>query len=127
MKLKTALEKAQKIAERLSQCNGVFITENATHKKFVITKAWLFGSTVKGKENPSDVDILYEGKTSDFVEYIPSYTGQHSKDIALKKLRHGMKMVRLHDYYNHHDFGDIAATMIEIFPVNKLTEIPREK
>jgi predicted nucleotidyltransferase len=62
MKLEAAISKAKIIAERIKQSNGLIGTPECSFEAYRIKRAWLFGSTAKGKDNPNDVDILIEAR-----------------------------------------------------------------
>ena len=62
MNRKTALKKCKTVADRIKAVNGIIGTPHANFQALRISRAWLFGSTAKGKENPNDVDILIESK-----------------------------------------------------------------
>ena len=61
MKYETAIKNAKKVADRIRRSNGLIGTPDCQYSVFKIKRAWLFGSTAKGKPLPNDVDILIEG------------------------------------------------------------------
>lgn len=108
MKRETAIRYATEIHKRLKAVSGLIATPEANHSFFRIKRAWLFGSTIKGKPNPNDVDILYEGfpcgrwqitnKLADreFKKYRRKITGSSriylSKTDTAYKKRHGISI-----------------------------------
>jgi hypothetical protein len=133
MKLETSLRNAQRIADRLHNLGGIVGTPDAEHVAFRIKRVWLFGSTVKGKLNPNDTDILIEGfevgeprryGTGGRLDKRYSYSGLKwvvsSKEEAYKTLRGKLKMVRLHPYEIDGTFEDIPQTKVLIYPRNDL-------
>lgn len=109
MKLATAQKNALEIHRRLRSVGGLIGTPNTGSEAVQIKCVWVFGSTVKGKLNPNDLDILVEGTTVGR-RYLSfrNQCGRYSKrgigrlfakcpiDRASKWMRGGMKMVSLH-------------------------------
>lgn len=62
MKLKTALKNAFLIADRVKAVNGLIATPLCEFPGMKIRRMWVFGSTVKGSQNPNDLDLLIEMK-----------------------------------------------------------------
>jgi hypothetical protein len=137
MKRKTALKKCKTVADRIKAANGLIGTPHANFQALRISRAWLFGSTAKGKENPSDVDILIECKMVGFhqttgqrASRIPGMRGNAKKvrygfwagfsvccfGESKKYLTRGMYKVRIHNYEIDGGFGDIPETKIMIYP-----------
>ena len=137
MNRKTALRKCKTVADRIKAVNGIIGTPHANFQALRISRAWLFGSTAKGKENPGDVDILIECKhvgykqtTGQRASKCPGMRG-NAKQVkhgnfagfsvccyteAGKYLTQGMYKVRLHDYACDGALGDIPETKIMIYP-----------
>lgn len=128
MKLETSIKNAIKVARRIKHCNGLIGTPEATTEAFRIKRAWVFGSTVKGKLNPRDTDIMIEGycigsfnlkrakkqpksKASCGIRY-----SLNSIEVAHSYLRGNIKMLRLHDFKIDGNLGDIPNTKIMIYP-----------
>ena len=133
MKRETSIRNALKVAERIKRCNGLIGTPDASYEALRIKRAWLFGSTVKGKLNPGDTDILLECvavgwfnlKNAKLEPKGRRSSGYRYKLNAIDEgryyLRSGLKMVRFHDLHIDGNFGDIAKTKIMIYPKNNLT------
>lgn len=109
MKRKTALKYAREIARRVHEINGLLATPLCQYEAMRISRMWVFGSTVKGKQNPNDLDLLIEmtecGRSRSAAQttadkrnlrrgfrFAPS-----SRSYALKWLTRGMKLVSRHD------------------------------
>lgn len=133
MKRETSIRNALKVAERIKRCNGLIGTPDASYEALRIKRAWLFGSTVKGKLNPGDTDILLECYVVGWFNLENAKLEPKSRNsmghryalCALEEgrryLRRGLKMVRFHDLKIDGNFGDIAETKIMIYPKNNLT------
>lgn len=109
MKLATAQRYAQEVARRVHAVNGLLATPLCRHEAVRIKRIWVFGSTVKGSQNPNDLDLLIDlhpvGRTRRAIEtkvdrrllrdhgvrLAPS-----SEAYALMWLTKGMKMVSRH-------------------------------
>ena len=46
------------IARRLVSVNGLIPTHRGDHEFYLVKKAWVFGSTIKGSDAPNDLDVL---------------------------------------------------------------------
>lgn len=139
MKRAVAIKKALKVAEILRSASGLIGTPGTDADAVRVKRAWLFGSTVKGKDEPNDVDILLEyeavgrrywcaksrkhklcGARLDKRGY-RSYGYRHPVEAwveARKFIKGGMTMVRLHNVEIDGNFGDIAETKVMIYPRN---------
>lgn len=114
MKRETAIKNIRQIVSRLEKCRGIIETKGAgIYDGFMVDRLYVFGSTAKGSQNPNDIDLLISGRG---VNGNKNPYGEHSFDVAMKKLRKGMKMVRFHEEYVDGAFGDIAETKIMIWP-----------
>ena len=119
----TALRYAREISQRIHSINGLIATPGMDSEAVRIRRVWVFGSTVKGKQNPNDLDLLidiqeagrrripgkrrgkeYGGKNTlrdgklD-KRYLKSYgmtTAKSATDYALMWLTKGMRMVSRH-------------------------------
>jgi predicted nucleotidyltransferase len=60
MKRNTALKSLFKVLQRIHNINGVLNTPMDDNVCCKIKKAWLFGSVLKGSDNPNDIDIFIE-------------------------------------------------------------------
>ena len=126
MKRSTALRYTGEIAERLKAINGLLATPGCQSEAVRIRRVWVFGSTVKGKDEPNDLDILIDvcavgrhrvpAKTRRKPCFADSlrdglvdreYRRRHgmsfcpdSVDYALKWLTKGMKKVSRHTLFN---------------------------
>ena len=58
MKLETALRHAAEIARRLESVNGLIPTPRGEREFYLVKKAWVFGSTIKGSDAPNDLGGL---------------------------------------------------------------------
>jgi predicted nucleotidyltransferase len=129
MKRSTALRTARAVYERIRACNGIVGTPEADYAALRVKRAWLFGSTAKGSAEPGDVDILLEimpcgprrcvGRGAKLGRrWAERYYNQppNTKDIALRALRRGRKMVRFHDVAVDGELGDIPETKVMIYP-----------
>jgi hypothetical protein len=139
MKRAVAIKKALTVAGNLRKAAGLIGTPGTEFEAVRVKRAWLFGSTVKGKENPNDVDILLE------VEEVGRHTrfgkgGRLDKDMARRYgrgcgytvsstkeayrfIKGGMTMIRLHNAKWDGEFGDIAETKVLIYPRNDLVRL----
>lgn len=143
MKLSTAIKNANIIAERIKRLNGIIETPEC-NKKFVrIKRSWIFGSTVKGKLNPNDLDVLLDYSEHE-IRYSAAMRIPDKKDIrrrgvakqsfkshrfmgldfglsasreAFKYLKKGMCKISIHD---HSIDGNIAGVKVMIYPRNDL-------
>ena len=111
MKLKSAINKAHKVAERLKSTHGLIYTPLHEYEAIRVKRAWLFGSTSKLKEEPNDVDILVEmvgidrykyGVRGSYIidkEYLRRYGMRIPKDsmvVASKFLKNRLHHVNVH-------------------------------
>lgn len=60
MKRETAIRYAHEIARRVHAVNGLLATPGCEFEAVRIRRIWVFGSTVKGKQNPNDLDVLID-------------------------------------------------------------------
>jgi len=142
MKLDTAINHANEIARRLRNLSGIIGTPDAAWEALRIKRAWVFGSTAKGKSHPNDLDVLLEmfpvGRRNMVGKpryQRPGVTGNAKKchkyekifgiiapisttETALRRLRTGMKMVRFHDIDID---GNLAFPRIMIYPRNDIS------
>lgn len=114
MKRELAIRKLQRIIDKLYENDGVIETPGCSHPAMKIVNAWLFGSLLKGSENPGDVDILLEAKVIGeyrpwhvLGEYDREYYRRHGVKISRpteyvykKYLRQRIPLVSLHDLFN---------------------------
>ena len=142
MKRETAIRNVQRIADTLHETNGLIGTAGTSYDAVRIKRAWVFGSTAKGKENPNDVDILLDisnagrrywtNKDKDrgqrwrygarldrrarrvFGLIVP----MDAEEDAMRRIRDNMKMIRLHRFKHDGNFGDIPQTKVMIYPRN---------
>jgi len=121
MKVETALKYIEELKKRLSESKGVIATPTASREATSFDKVWVFGSVVKGSNEPKDVDILYQCHAVGEFRMIGSIDGliphrnnshiaESSRNRAIKILAKGMRMVRFHDYEIDGDYGDIKQT-----------------
>lgn len=97
MKIKTAVNYEQKIHERLKACGGVV-------DGYTFNRVFVFGSVIRGKVNPGDLDVLYTG-------------GRGWGADAARKLSAGMRYASLH----HADRVSVDfKVMVEIYPLFNL-------
>ena len=133
MKRQTAIKYVHELNRRLCSIDGVLSTPNHNYDFVKFERAWLFGSTAKGAENPNDVDIFIElqevGKHNRYVdggeilldkEYYRRYGMKFAKkanDAALMWLRKGMKKISFHIVGDDLIF-DTVDKKIMIYPQN---------
>lgn len=147
MKYETAIKNAREIAARIKKVNGLIGTPGCEYDVFKIRRAWLFGSTAKGKSNPGDVDILIEGHAvgrrlfagcranrgvpwsnaladKEFKRRYGISVSKSSKMNAVLFLTKNMKMIRVHDYSVD---GEIAYPRIMLYPRIDLPTQPQAR
>lgn len=140
MKHSTSVANAQYVADQLRRVSGIIATPNCAHDAVRVKRAWLFGSTAKGKENPNDTDII--------IEYVligkPKWSGRNGKvsghfrinrdsyrrfgwshpedslNEARRFLKGRKKMIRVHQWEID---KDVADGRVMIYPVNDLKSI----
>jgi len=138
MKRQTALRNVLRIQERLRQDN-VFQTPKCRYAAYVINNVWLHGSLCTQKENPNDVDLLFNGESLGVYRGLdhPDTVAVRSwhcvprsaEDQALVDLRKGMRMIRYDEFYPDKPWEDqaifqrINATKIQIFPHCELDKL----
>jgi len=121
MKIETALKYIEELKKRLSESNGVIATPTSSREATLFDRVWVFGSVVKGSNEPKDVDILYQCHAVGEFRMIGAIDGlipdrnnghiaESSRNRAIKILTKGMRMVRFHDYEIDGDYGDIKQT-----------------
>lgn len=139
MKLSTALNNALKIAERIKSVNGLIGTPGTNFECFRVKRAWVFGSAIKGKSHPNDLDIIIDGQECG-VRFastkIHSFTTRKGarldkaisrtermywplrcKKVAYQYMRRGMKNLSIHAW----DVDcEVANPRIMIYPRNDL-------
>lgn len=131
MLLRTSIRNAKKIADRLRKLGGIVGTPEADYVAIKVKRAWIFGSTVKGKANPNDTDILIEfvnvGEQRDEekkqCKRNPSWwksegisfplRAEHSANRSLSK---GMRNISIHNFRVDGSYEDIPATKVMIYP-----------
>ena len=136
MNRKTALNKCKTVADRIKAVNGLIGTPHANFQALRVSRAWLFGSTAKGKKNPADVDILIECRMVGDYQTTGKRAGREnargnakrtkrgywigspvcSYDEAKKYLSKGMYKISIHNFAIDGNFGDVAETKIMIYP-----------
>lgn len=132
LKLKTALKNADEIARRIRSVNGLLATPLCDYEAVRISRVWVFGSTVKGSQNPNDLDLLIEckrvGKRRTWKQgkldtrYMRSYGIRRAisaHDTAFMWMTKGMKMVSRHDVESE---GVDIDVKVLIYPRNDLTK-----
>lgn len=118
MKRSTALKNVKQLSDRLIKSKGALYNVRKERNPYLIINAYVFGSIVKGKENPNDIDILIEQK---YDKDSPNYGLYIFRVIesCLQRLKKGMHGVRFHDVSIDGEFGDIKKTKVMIYPINK--------
>ena len=109
MKLATAKKYAREVARRLHAVNGLLATPLCNREAARISRVWVFGSTVKGSQDPNDLDLLIEirpvgrifrakqARTDRaLLRRIGVRLAPCSVEYGLKWLTKGMKMVSRH-------------------------------
>lgn len=131
MKLHTSIKNALTVADRVRAVNGILATPCCRFPAIRISRVWLFGSTVKFKDEPNDTDLLIEyryvgdrttrgGGVRYDRQYLKSYgvkSAIDSVDEMHKYLRGRLKMVRLHSAEVD---GPIAYPRVLLYPRNDL-------
>lgn len=124
MKRETAIKYAREIARRVHSVNGLLATPGCRREAVRIRRVWVFGSTVRGKPNPNDLDVLIEMEEVGRIRVIGRHrcsvhshsdllrdaqldrqrmrkygwpTAKDTTPYALKWLTKGMRMVSRHD------------------------------
>lgn len=80
MKRETAIKYAREIARRAQSVNGLLATPGCSYEAVRIKRMWIFGSTVKGKTDPNDLDLLIEMSGVDDASNIHILCGVCHKD-----------------------------------------------
>lgn len=134
MKRKTAERHVNEVVRRLRAVNGLIGTPTASRQFCKIRRLWLFGSVLKGKDTPGDVDILAEFMPCGRIQrasnaYLRGKPWQNARfenprkrylmaspiDDAIRYLTKGMKMVRVHCLDVD---GDIANPRVLLWPID---------
>jgi hypothetical protein len=126
MRIETALRYAAEIARRLESVNGLIPTPRGCREFYLVKKAWVFGSTIKGSDAPNDLDVLLFAENAGArqqwktVGLDPSYfraygirQPRRTRSEASMWLRKGMKMVSIHDTESE---ATIFDKKFEIYP-----------
>jgi len=134
MKRETAIRYTKEIHTRLKAVNGIVPTPGYDYDSIEIKKVWVFGSTIKGSQNPNDLDLMIymgegrgprrscekDGVPPDrYFERMGLYFPRDSYLGALKWLTKGMKKVSRHVTMFE---GLRVSDKVEIYPVYKLKE-----
>lgn len=140
MKLKTSINNTLAVVDRVRRINGIMATPEDHHEFIKVKRVWLFGSTIRGKPNPNDTDMLFEfceggrlkraGKTAkgskqpNTAKIDKDYRRRYGIDIArstrtslFKYLRGNLKMIRFHDASIDAKY---ATDKILVYPRNDL-------
>lgn len=132
MRRETAIKNAAEVARRIRQASGCLGTPGFQFEALRIRRAWVFGSTIKGSQNPNDVDILLDcepcgrhfrvGKGAMLDKERKRRHGyrlaRDTLDGAIISLRQGMKGINIHTYQND---GELAHPRVMIWPRNEFT------
>lgn len=128
MKIETAVKYAKEVARRVHEVNGKVLTPTASREWVIISRIWVFGSTVKGSLNPNDLDLLIDMKP--FGEYFRPperpfdkeyrrrygmYTCQDPIERALIWLTKGMRQVSRHRTYTEAVVIDVKKLIYPVF------------
>ncbi len=130
MKLQTAIRYAETVAARVRRCGGIVATPLCNKEAVRISRIWVFGSTVKGSQEPNDLDLLIEmepaGRNFNWRQtkldkrYHRTYGTKRAPDCrerALIWLTQGMKKVSRHLYDEEEVEIDVKVL---IYPRNDL-------
>lgn len=127
MKRETAIAIAEEIVCKLVACRGIVDTPTAFRPQVKVSELWMFGSTLKGKDRPNDLDLLWEAEPIGACrkpgeggaeldrELNRRYGYVRAKDPfdeAIRSLRGSRKMVRIHDMGLD---GDLAYPRLLLF------------
>lgn len=131
MKLAVALRYAEEVRRRIKSVNGLYATPLCQRECVSIRAVWVFGSTVKGSQEPNDLDILIDcrevGRVKNWKQSSldKRYLRNHglrfppgSTNDLLKWLTKGMKKVSRH--LAHAEQGIDLRPMVMIYPRNDL-------
>jgi len=155
LKRKTALRYALTIHRRLKELSGLIGTPECSSSAYRVRRAWVFGSTAKGSENPRDLDVLVDDRECGRRQFCkwkkpPSYENGRRWECKINRyelrahriaqplfssctaqayLRRGLPMVRFH---SENSEGHIAHPRIMIYPRFDFEEcagwkLPQEK
>lgn len=132
MRIETALKYAREISRRIHAVNGILATPRCNREAIKFRRAFVFGSTVKGKDKPNDLDVLIDmvacGKSRNYrqgsldrrrARSMGIAVAPCSRDYALKWMTKGMKKVSRHIYEVDAEIIDIK---VEIYPRYKLDQ-----
>lgn len=122
MKLETCHRYAREIARRVHSVNGLLATPLCNREAARIHAIWVFGSTVKGSQNPNDLDILIDlrpvGRRRSWKQGSLDRRAfrNHgfrrapcSCEYALKWLTRGMRKVSRHTTYSEYANLDVKV------------------
>lgn len=111
MKRDVALRYAEMIHRRLKLVNGLLATPLCNFEAVRFRRVWIFGSTVKGSQDPNDLDVLIEwevaGRHRTWRQGALDKTwkrrhglrfAKFAEDEAKKWLKAGMRKVSCHSY-----------------------------
>lgn len=109
MRRALAITYAKRIADRLHRVNGCLSTPLTNYDAVRFKRVWVFGSTIKGSENPNDLDLLIEFESCGrYFRHIHTRTDKEmlrrygyrcapdARIAAAKWLTRGMKKVSRH-------------------------------
>lgn len=109
MRLQLALRYAAEVARRVHAINGLLATPVCDAEAVRIRRIYVFGSTVKGSQNPNDLDLLIDlqrcgrHRTWEQTKKDKEYYRRHGIKVApcaeieaLKWLTKGMRNVSRH-------------------------------
>lgn len=105
MKRETALKNIYKLIQRMKSINGVLSTPLEDVDYIKIKRAWLFGSVLKGSENPNDIDIFIEleGYTEENRFFAISENPKYVKK-SRRKLNRPLKDGRVEGFHGGYRF-----------------------
>lgn len=129
MKIELAERYVQRIVDRCKSVNGLLATPLCGYEAVRIHQVWVFGSTVKGAQEPNDLDIMvranvagrrrewWQGKIDN------QFHRRHGVCVPLnaeremyKWLSKGMKKVSRHEHKREKGLG--IDVMVMIYPRN---------
>ena len=129
MKIDLAERYAQRIAERCKSVNGLLATPLCDFEAVRIHQVWIFGSTVKGSQEPNDLDVMVRynqvGRRRNWrqgkLDLQARRSWGYSRAICASKemykwLSKGMKHVSRHNY--EAEKGLDLGVMVMIYPRN---------
>lgn len=129
MKLELAERYVQKIVDRCKSVNGILATPLCDNEAIRIHQVWVFGSVVKGSQDPNDLDVMvrwsYGGRYRPYeqgkldrqrLRAYGMWAALSAEKEMFKWLSKGMRKVSRHDY--EREKGLDIDVLVMIYPRN---------